>query len=55
MVETLRQEYEGGRKVKKGGLEQKTLKRETREKSENTVLGIGKFRSDFRKVNLAIW
>ena len=55
MADTLRQEYKGGRKLKKGGLEQKTWKRETQEKSENIVLGIRKFRSNFRKGNFAIW
>lgn len=55
MANKLRQEYKGERKVKRGVLEQKTLARETRGKSENIVLGIGKFRSDFRKGNSAIW
>ena len=55
MANILRQEYKGERKVKRGVLEQKTLARETRGKSENIVLGIGKFRSDFRKGNSAIW
>ena len=55
MADTLRQEYKGGRKLKKGGLEQKTWKRETQEKSENIVLGMRKFRSNFRKGNFAIW
>lgn len=55
MANTLRQAYKGERKVKKGVLEQKTLKRETQEKSENIVMGTGKFRSDFRKGNSAFW